>query len=284
LYLSILLVLEILFFMLSKHYSPIYMIKEKALDLGWGIHNAVAMIFLTVMPLCIYRAFNNIKKNWYYLLYYIFLFLLEVFIVCKGGVLAALIGSIIAFIGLMYFAKEYRKPLVITFVSFIAVAVLGLVIVIASKSSLANHLNLNNWFSRTDIWTSALKIFKQNPIFGIGLVAPCGWSVSLTFPNYQFAHNTFIEILVIGGIFGTLCFLYHLVEKYSRVLYKFNFKKFIILLFFLYPALYGLIDNTYLEITYTIYFLFALCVIDKEFEGEEIKWLIHFNKNDKASE
>jgi len=281
-YLTILLVLEIIFFMISNQYDPLYMIKEKALDLGWGIHNAVAMIFLTAMPLCIYRAFLDIKKYWYYLVYYVFLFGLLIFIVCKGGVLAAIIGTIVTFIGVMFFAKEHKKQIIYTFVGFISVVLIGLVTIILSHSDLAKHLNLGNWFSRKDIWHSSIEIFKKNPVFGIGLFGPCGWDVSTTFPHYQFAHNTILESMVITGSFGTICFLYHLVEKYTRVFYKFNFKKFIIFLFFLYPALYGLIDNTYLEITYMFYLLFALVVIDKDFEGEEIGWLLNFKKS-KAS-
>lgn len=275
-YLCLLLVLEIIFFMISKQYSPIYMIKEKALDLGWGIHNAVAMIFLTAMPLCIYRAFIDIKKNWYYILFYVLLFGLLVFIVCKGGVLAALIGTIVTFIGLMFFAKEHKKALIISFVTFISIALIGLLIVVLTNSSLAEHLNLSTWFSRTDIWESSINIYKANPFFGIGLLGPCGWAVSTTFPQYQFAHNTILESLVITGTFGTICFMYHIVEKYSRLFYKFNFKKFIIFLFFLYPALYGMIDNTYLEITFMFYLIFGLILIEPEFEGEEIKWLLHF--------
>ena len=37
-----------------------------------------------------------------------------------------------------------------------------------------------------------------------------------------------------------------------------------------------MIDNTYLEITFMFYLIFGLILIEPEFEGEEIKWLLHF--------
>lgn len=285
LYLTGLIILELLFFMISNKYSPLYCIKNKCVDLGWGIHNAVGMIILTSMPLSIWKAFKDLKKYWYYLLLYVLQFGILIFLVCKGGLLAAVVGTLVLVGGLIYFYKNLRKPIIITLITCIILGVIFLSVSIATNSGFAEHLNLNTLFSRTWIWESAMNVFKSNIFFGIGLVGPAGWNVSVTFPAYQYCHNTFVESLTVTGIFGFICLLYHLVEKYTRLIYKMDFKKFIFMLFFLYPGIYGMIDNSYLEITYMLYFVYGIILFESELKCDpQIKWLLHFKEKNEELE
>lgn len=281
LYLTLLIILQIIYFMIFNQKSPLECIHQKLIDLGWGIHNAVGMVILMCMPLSIYKAFKDLKKYWYYLIAYVVEFGIEVFLVCKGGILAAAIGSLVLVIGLIYFFKEYRKLILILVGCAIVVCLLGLGFLILKGFDFSIYLNLGTFFSRQYIWVSGLKVFVSNPIFGIGIIAPMGWNVSVTFPAYQYCHNTFVESLAVTGVIGLICLLYHLVEKYARVFYKMDFKKFIFFLFMLFPGLYGLIDNSYLEITYMLYFIYGLIVFENEIESNPtLKWLIHFKSSD----
>lgn len=45
----------------------------------------------------------------------------------------------------------------------------------------------------------------------------------------------------------------------------------------LFPGLYGLIDNSYLEITYMLFFIYGLIVFENEIiDDPDFKWLLHF--------
>ena len=283
-YITILIIFQLIYFMIFNQVSPIYCIQNKMVDLGWGIHNAVGMVILMCMPLSIYKAFKDLKKYWYYIILYVIQFGILVFLVCKGGILAALVGSIVLVIGVIHYFKEYRKLILILVGCAIVVAALVIAFVLIKGINISIYLSLGTLFSRQDIWTSGLKVFTSNPIFGIGIIAPMGWNVSVTFPAYQYCHNTFIESLAVTGVIGLICLLYHLVEKYSRVFYKMDFKKFIFFAFMLFPGLYGLIDNSYLEITYMLYFIYGLIVFENEIKDDnDLKWLIHFKKNKEVS-
>lgn len=285
LYITILIIFELIFFMIRNHYSPLYCIQNKCVDLGWGIHNAVGMIILMCMPLSIYKAFLNLKKNWYYIIAYIVQMGILVFLVCKGGILAALIGSVVIIIGLIYYFKEYRKIILILVGALVAVGVIGLIVLSFLGFDFSIYLQLNTLFNRTYIWNSGLKVFSSNQLFGIGIIAPMGWNVSVTFPSYQYCHNTFVESLAVSGLFGFICLLYHLVEKYSRVFYKMDFKKFIFFNFLLFPGLYGMLDNSYLEITFMLFFIYGLIVFEGEIKDDpNLKYLFPLEKKDKTKD
>lgn len=276
-YITILIILQIIYFMLYNQVSPVYVIQNKMVDLGWGIHNAVGMIVLMCMPLSMYKAFKNTKISWYYIVMYVIQLGILVFLVCKGGILAAIVGSLVLVVGIIHYFKQYRKLILILLGIAVVVCALILTFIYLKGIDISIYLSLGTLFSRQYIWVSGLKVFVSNPIFGIGIIAPMGWNVSVTFPAYQYCHNTFVESLAISGVFGLICLMYHLVEKYSRVFYKMDFKKFMFFAFMLFPGLYGLIDNSYLEITYMLFFIYGLIVFENEIiDDPDLKWLLHF--------
>ena len=277
-YLTILIILEVIFFCVFNNYSISNVINHKLINLGWAVNNEVAIIILSLMPLSIYKSFINIKKYWYYLIVYIIQFLLLILCVSKGAIISALICSIILLLGLIIFKKEYRKQLLII-LSISLISILFIIILVMTQiDDFSHHLTFNTLNARFEIWKSALNIFSKNYIFGIGVFSPFAWHMGPGWTHYQFAHNTIIHSLVISGVFGTLCLIYHLVEKYSRVIYKINYNKFILLMCFIYPALYGLVDNTYLFINYYFILVYQMISFEQEIEYEEIGYLIHFNK------
>lgn len=59
---------------------------------------------------------------------------------------------------------------------------------------------------RFEIWENALKIFMENPIFGIGIYNFQQYNL-LYFNDYHYPHNTYLEILVESGIIGFTLYL-----------------------------------------------------------------------------
>ncbi len=276
LYLAILIMLEIALFVVTfdKSLSVYFGSDVKYLNLGWGIHNTVAMVLLMTLPFTLYKALENIKKYWYYLIFYVLIILAMVIAISKGGVLAALIGSIVAFFIFMFRSKN-KKPFLIILCAGLGVILVSFVVLYLGFRSIYDaimtHMTLENWNSRVVIYKSALNVFKENPGFGIGLFGGLGWKVEN--PTYQFAHQTFIQMMLISGTFGLICMAYHLVDKYSRVLYKPNNIKMIMFLSFLFPGIYGMIDVSYLNPSYLMVLIISMALFDKEIENDDIKYL-----------
>ncbi len=281
-YITLLIVLELIFFMIKNNYSIYYCLQNKCINLGWGVNNIVAIVMLMCMPLGIYNVFINFKKYWYYLIAYIIQFGIIILVISKGAILAALIGTVILFVGLLFYFKKYCKTIIISFVSYVIVCLTIILILKLCNFNFSIYLQTDSALARPYIWEEGFKVFSSNKVFGIGIVAPWSWNISITYPAYQYLHNTFIHSLVITGIFGFICFLYHLLEKYARIIYKMNFKKFIFLCFYIFPALYGLMDNTYLEVTYMFFFLYALILFENEIKDDSaLPFLLEINNKNK---
>ena len=274
LYVAFLLILESVFFYLYYPATFVESIKVKALDLGWGVSNNIALILLMCLPFALYYPLKNVKKYWYHFIYYLAIMITIFITVSKGSVIAAIIGTVLAFI--IFFVKSNNKKVYLyLFVALFAVSVASFLVLFFSFRELFDTY-LSHWegyrgAGRTDIYKAALDIWKNNKLFGIGIFGSWGWSMEAY--CYPFAHDTFIEILMVSGIFGMICFMYHMVDKYTRVLYKPNNKKLIMFLSFLIPGLYGLVDISYLYAQYMILLFVEMALFDKEIENEKIKYL-----------
>lgn len=276
-YLTLLIIAQITFFLISNNYSISKTINEKLIHLGWGINNEVAITILSLMPFSIYKAFQNIKKNFYYLLLYIIQFLILILCVSKGAILVALSASLVLLLGLLLFVKNYKHIVVIIISLLVLITIDTIFIIMIQINDFAHHFTTDTLNSRYDIWKSAFNIFKENYLFGIGVLSPFEWQMGPGSTGYQFAHNTLIHSLVISGLFGTICLIYHLLEKYSRLIYKINYTKYIILMSFIFPALYGLIDNTYLFLNYMFVLAYEMISIEDEIKDEHIRYLLDFD-------
>ncbi len=108
----------------------------------------------------------------------------------------------------------------------------GAVFLLGGDQSLLRGTGLQNASGdlssgRTHFWQTALKIFFDYPIFGVGLNA-----FGTAFPNYdtwngtlrvEQAHNDYLQMLTEAGIFGFLCvagFIFLLFKKTLRTLSK----------------------------------------------------------------
>ena len=70
---------------------------------------------------------------------------------------------------------------------------------------------------RTDIWDGALRLFLMSPWLGYGL-SKNGKIYRMIKRKYYHAHNIFLELLVEGGIFGLLAYLFMLERAGKQLL------------------------------------------------------------------
>jgi O-antigen ligase len=88
--------------------------------------------------------------------------------------------------------------------------------VVARLGTLWNTSQDTSSSVRLDLWTSALRMFQHNPVFGVGYLnfsaqLPAYYQDSgnysasiLNFPQLEFAHNTYLTILSQTGLVGVL--------------------------------------------------------------------------------
>lgn len=210
----------VLFYGIYLHYSYGFVSPYRIIQpFGW--HNQIAGFFLLVLPISVAGVFLQERKDKKIVYGAVSLILLIglVLTYSRGGWVCILLSSIfILFIA--YKKKGFKKILSAKFGAGLFVLLLLLSILIARNSffkervgellnefSPATRTVSGNW--RLSIYRSALKMFSQNPLLGIGF-GNFGDAISL----YQqdpwiygrFAHNQFLQVLGETGIFGFLIF------------------------------------------------------------------------------
>lgn len=265
-YLFVLILFELIVF--NTRYLPnIFDFRGKDLDLKWGIHNNVATMLLVTQPFILYKAYQYKDKlivSFIFILLYLINVISIIVIISKGAILAEFIGLAL-YILLFFVYSKNKKIYSLCTISIILIASVLCFIFYKTNTNYINgfkeYLNMETMHSREIIYKDAIVQWKKAPIFGIGFFGSFHWIVETG--NLQFAHNTFLEMLVISGVVGLLCLIYHIFDKYYRLIKKPSIMKFVVLLSFLIPGIYGLIDVTYLLIPFTLTLIIEMVYSNK---------------------
>ena len=242
-------------------------------NLYWGSNDAISAILLLTMPFAIYKGIK--EKKYIYYIYYVVLFITLSLMGNLTAIIVSLATTLLATILLSIKLYEIIKP-VLLFISFLfIISLITLGFYLINKEQFLNYFNTLsfNLINKKRLYLEAFDIYKSNPLFGIGLADTFNWQVESS-NGLEFAYNTFLEMLVIGGTFGLITLLYHLLDKYSRVLYRFNLEKCIIFLAYISTGIYGLFDKTYFLPSFSL-ILVILMVSTDNIIKDRPKWLIN---------
>ena len=265
--LSLLLIYECLFYA-SFNFDTMFRYEaDTMMILRWGDKNTFGLALLMTMPFSLYYAYKNIHRVLAIILYAV-QFLILLLVSCKGGALAAAIGSLVMVIVWLLNVENKARAMKAISIAFIT----GVVVTILSFVLNPSMRNFGTMFSRKKIYEESIRIFLSAPIFGNGYIGMLKWHLDDLF-GVQFAHNIFLQILANSGLIGLILMLYHLLIKYARVLFKPSLKKMILFFSFLYADLYGLINPTYPMPTYLIPLVISFILFEKEIEEDNIKYL-----------
>ncbi|MGI6415827.1 MAG: O-antigen ligase family protein [Thermoguttaceae bacterium] len=154
--------------------------------------NDLAMILVPGVVLCLYfaldRAGSLLRAGWLFplgMLFYAFALTNS-----RGGFLAMLA----ALTTLAYYRWGWKK-------AFAAAALVVPVLFAALKGRMTDlEIEGGTGQSRVQLWSEALGLFKQAPIFGIG-------RGNMVEEGYQVAHNSFVHAFTELGLFGGTFFL-----------------------------------------------------------------------------
>lgn len=242
-YWGILIFLEFLLnFLSSADFSnPISFITEKKTDLGWGITNFIAIVYLTIIPMTMYYYIKNQEK--YFIL---ILFSLEILtfglMISRSGYLAFLILFIPFSIRVFYDIKDKYK-----FINYFSlIIIIGLFLVIFFPNDFIKKFisSLNqrglSLSGRDEIYRNGLDTFKQFPIFGSGVYTS---SKYITTGN-KYYHNYIIQTFSTLGIVGAIAFSFYIYTLIKECIIKNKYNSYVLFVL-LGMLVHGLFDTTF---------------------------------------
>lgn len=269
---------EITYFIIHPDFSI------KALNVGWGISNNIALILLFTLPFSLYMAIKEKSRIRYaYLLFIIVEFILIILTYSRGGIIISIFEVITLFIiGFLAFKKEkLLKPFILANLIFSLILLVSFGIICLKSPELIKNIynstikgiNFSTLNGRLKIYKEYISLSKNHLIFGHGILYPFLYSVDVSNGAYQWGHCTYIHTLFTLGIVGVLAITYHFIEKYYSVIKNINLEKSILLMCFIFSGLYGMIDISYFFINYMMVFIIIIILSDGYMEKLNLRGL-----------
>ena len=177
----------------------------KNVHLSWGKSNYIASFYALLIPLGVSILFtkNLSTQTKLLLMSFILLMITSIFLTgSRGGVVALAIG----FLVLLWRFRSWQTLVAFLFFCFLV----GVVIFFNPSSQiiwqrLVGYQTSPSVFSRIELWTECIKIFKESPILGVGL-GNVNYHMKLSGALFVKAHNLILELLSETGIIGFIIF------------------------------------------------------------------------------
>ena len=126
----------------------------------------------------------------------------------RGAYLAVLLGGLLLFLTAK--AKTKMKIMLlgppILYVLILAASKLFNMDIVKIVGDRFSESTTDSGSGRFEIWENGLKLFTDNPVFGIGIYNYRAYSNAL-FNNDHYMHNTFLEVLTESGVIGFTLYL-----------------------------------------------------------------------------
>ncbi len=217
-------VVEILWSYCTQNVIIDGIIRRENMYVGWGMYNNMGFMLALMIPFAFYLA-TKYRRGWIGTVTGTF-FLICVFLSCsRSSILGGTMAYALCVLIMLLYAKNRRHN---TFALAIAVGVVTL-------SLLLFHNQIYRLFSallgrgldpntRDTIYKEGLKLFGENPIFGVSFFSPGfqPWNFSnsasvnsLIPPRW---HNTVVQLLASCGAVGLLAYGAHRVQTIKMLL------------------------------------------------------------------
>lgn len=185
---------------------------------GWGNWNTMGMLLaISIAP--VFLVASKYRHGWLLHLYAA-LITLGAFMTCSRQAMAALPVYVLSAITAMVTGK--RRLLHVC--SFCAVALTASTVLIAGRewfsdyyyNMVTNLFDSGSGYARIKLLYASLDFFAANPFFGSGFFVDFESNGAADFANVSFvplmAHNTFGELIAVGGIFAIASYCLHRVQ------------------------------------------------------------------------
>lgn len=240
----------------------------------WANVNHIANLIIIAVPVCCYLM-TDAKKLRYGILELLFLYASIVFTASEGSI-AVLLGftPVIMFFLIKNVNKQNYKPLKFFYALLITGAVLVVGYLVAFKFDFLTELlakaSVDN--RRSIAYNSAIDRFMENPVFGAGY-GYGSYKLSLYDDNFfrGYYHSTFFHVLACAGSVGILAYALYYVARLKLITANNTVLGNFILLSFVIFAVYGIIENSEVNII-LIYMttMISLCGITNKSGNDDL--------------
>ena len=193
---------------------------------GWGMYNNMGCLLAMMIPFAFYLA-TKYRKGWIGTVVGT-AFLIGVVLTCsRGSILVGAAVYVFCTIAMLRYANNRRANFIALVTSVVAVLLITLLfhkqLLLLFSTLLDKALDPS---TRDIIYRDGLRLFRENPIFGITFYPPAGvswgWSTVPGFTAFfppRF-HNTFVQLLASCGILGFGAYLWHRVQMVKLFLQR----------------------------------------------------------------
>ena len=190
---------------------------------GWGIWNCVGCMMAVCVPAPVYFAVKK-KNGWLYTLLSA-LFMLGVLLTQSRGSMLA--GAVVYMCGVVVtLVMSRKKERIRNLLVYLALLLGGIILLVRFWDKVSGLITTlleigTSDSGRLDLYSQAWGVFLRNPLFGVGWYDVPGiqYAQGGMYPNGHpvlenyfipgFVHNTFLELLAMGGAFAFFSYLIH---------------------------------------------------------------------------
>ncbi len=237
-------------------------------SIGWAVWTTIGGMIAFAMPACFYCA-ATYKRGWSFYLIGIFEFLCILLSQSRGALLVGAVILLASIVFMCIWGPNRRVNRYIT-IGLAVVGVLGVILLREKVIALLQNF-IDRGFDdngRYELWSTGLKKFLENPVFGSGFYdngIVSDWDIDV-YPFFY--HNTIVQMLGSAGVIGTLAYLWHRYTTVYRVVKKPTLYKAYLGLCILACLAFCMLD-VLLFITYPlIFYTLILLFIEKSDEVE----------------
>ena len=195
-------------------------ISQKNLDYGWGMCNQIAPAICVSIPVSLYYLSKAKKLSF---IFGIIATIEYLIILISGSRGVILVGAIVLLAALIYYLIITPSKLytLVGYVTILFVFAIFFAALNEQLSTLFNHL-INSGIEDNgrvnELWIPGLQLFKNHPLFGVGLDYRLGELKHNSYSPYWY-HSTPIQILACFGVFGLITY---------AMLYYWRYKTFVL--------------------------------------------------------
>lgn len=228
--------------------------KDK-LILGWGVSNTIGETLFRDMPFCFYLVCTEKKNNWYYFAVACLIVVAQVFSYARASLLFTLPLFVLCYVFCCIFGNN-RKQIIICGIAAVVLGITGFAIIWKKVYSMLEFFVSSGLSDRGRfwLWDSGLGFFKENPVFGVGLM----YKYRQLYPSFVYYHNTLVQYTVSGGIVGIVTLLLFRMQIYALFTQKFTRDKFFLTVLVCGILLISLLDNFVMYMATQLYLNFAI--------------------------